>query len=459
MSIRRVLPALLLAGVTALAVHSRAAAASCELAITHVNLVPMTAETILPDRTVRIQGGRIATIVKTRSGGPHCQVTIDGHGGYLLPGLNDLHMHLDTEAFAQAMRLKAAPVDFPGALAPYLANGITGVRVMSGAPDILAFRNRERAVGSVLPRMMVASPMLSGAPPVIPEPLTRVVTTPEAAWAAVDEYASAGYDFIKVRDNLKAPVLRAAIEEARRRGLYVDGHLSQGQGLSVADVLAAGQHGVAHIDNLALAMTSDDDAARFAKLLVACGCLVSTTLQVEANAVEQIERYDAMIARPGVRLMDPALVAAFWAKPNNGYIAGKADPAFFRDLLTKDGLLLRTFVAAGVHVVAGTDALNPMILPGESLHDELEAMVAAGLTPYQALRTATASPAAFVPGFADVGELVAGKAANAVLVAGDPLKDLTTTRTPLAVMSGGRWLTVEMLARRLERAAASYAGK
>ena len=465
MSIRRLLPALLLAAAGFAAGASLPtqvwAAPRCDLAITHVNVVPMSSEAILRDRTVRVQGGRIAAIVKAEPEGSRgCAARVDGHGRYLLPGLNDLHVHLDTVGFAQAFGIKAAPpVDFPAGFALYLANGVTGVRVMSGEPDILAFRDSQRGHRSAFPRLVVASPMLSGAPPVIPEPITRVVTTPEAGRAAVDEYAAAGYDFIKLRDNLKAPVFRAILAEAKARGLYVDGHISQGQGLSVADVLAAGQHAVAHLDNFALDMKRDSDADAYVHELLACRCFVSSTLQVETNALRQIADYDAMIARPSVRYVPPLAVKAFWSKPNNSYADGKADPKFFRELYRQDGVLLRTFVAAGVPVVAGTDALNPMIVPGESLHEELEAMVESGLTPYQALRTATTTPAAVVPGFGDLGEIAPGKTANAVLVAANPLKDIKTLRAPLGVMVGGHWLTPKALTAGLDRAAASYAGR
>jgi imidazolonepropionase-like amidohydrolase len=433
------------------------AASRCDLAITHVNVVPMTASTILRDRTVLVSGGRIESVSKARVAPTRCAQTVDGHGGYLLPGLNDLHVHLDSAAFAQAFKVRAPPVDYADALAPYLAAGVTGVRVMSGAPDILAFRNGQRGPASPWPRLVVASPMLSGDPPVIAEPLTKVVTTPEAGRAAVDGFAAAGYDFLKVRDNLKPDVLRAIILEGRAHGLYVDGHISQGQGLSAIDVLVLGQHAVAHLDNFALAMKSDADASRFAEAMAACSCFVSSTLQVEQNAVAQITGYDRMISRPGVKLMDPILVKLFWAKPNNGYIASKADPGFFRELLRQDGVLLRAFHKAGVPVVAGTDALNPMILPGESLLDELDAMVRAGLSPYDALRTATATPAAVVPGFADLGVLAAGKTANAVLVTGNPLAGLKTLRTPQAVMINGNWLTTADLQHGVDRAVANSA--
>jgi imidazolonepropionase-like amidohydrolase len=431
-----------------------AAQPPCSLAIRDVNLVPMDKERVLPAQDVLISNGRILSI-KPHADHPArtCTQEIEAAGGYLAPGLNDLHVHIDTLAFAQAFGMAGSPINYAAELALYVANGVTGLRVMSGAPDILAFRNAQRGQNSSYPRLVVASPMLSGEPPVLPEPVTRIVRTPQEARAAVREYARQGYDFIKVRDNLKAPVFRAVIAEARRVGLYVDGHISQGQGLSVFDVLRSGQRGIAHIDNLVLLMEDEArDPETFARLLRACDCFVSTTTQVEANAYAQLTDYDRMAARPELAYVNSVLLRAFWLKPHNPYLSGGANPEFFRDLYARDLRLIKRLHDAGVQIVAGTDALNPMIIPGASLHDELASLVEAGLTPFQALRTATAIPAAHVPGFADTGVLVAGRAANAVLVDANPLLDVGALRSPKAVLINGNWLPRNELDRRLAEA-------
>lgn len=456
------IPRIVLAASSILLTVCPASAASppCALAIAHVNVVPMDADHVLADRTVIVAGGRIQAIEPAGTASvSRCTEVVEGGGRYLVPGLNDAHVHLETLAFAQAFGVKAAPIDYPSEMALYMANGVTGIRAMSGAPDILAFRDSQRGGRSPYPRLVVATPMLSGSPPVLPEPVTRVVTTPEAGREAVREYRKLGYDFVKVRDNLAAPVLRAVIDEARRRGLYVDGHISEGQGLSVFDVLRSGQKGIAHLDNLQLLMKDkarDPDA--YVRLFKACGCFVETTLQVEATAVAQIKNYDGIIARPEIKYLNPLLLDAFWRKPNNPYLKDAADPKFFSDLYADEKILLKKLYDGGVHIVAGTDALNPMIIPGASLHDELASMIEAGLTPYQALRTATADSAAYVPGFAGTGELVPGRAANAVLVDADPLADIDALRSPAAVMIDGVWSTREDLQRRLDAAAALNAG-
>ena len=429
----------------------------CSLAILHVNVIPMDSERVLPDRMVTVRGGKIASI-STALRAPHCARTIDGSGRYLVPGLNDMHVHVETLAFAQAFGIGAPAIDYPAEMALYMANGVTGIRVMSGALDILAFRDSQRGRASPYPRMIVATPMLAGSPPVLPEPVTKVLLTPEAARAAVREYKREGYDFVKVRENLPAPVFRAVIAEANKVGFYVDGHISEGQGLSVFDVLASGQKAIAHLDNLQLLMTDklrDPDA--YIRLLRACGCFVETTMQVETNAAAQLTDYDRLAAQPELNDMNPLILNAFWRKPNNPYLKESADPKFFLGLYADEKVLLKKLFDGGVHIVAGTDSLNPMIVPGLALHDELSSLVEAGLTPYQALQTATANPAAYVPGFSDVGVLAPGRAANAVLVDANPLQNVDALRSPDAVMINGNWMTRDDLQHRLDAAAALFA--
>jgi imidazolonepropionase-like amidohydrolase len=432
----------------------------CSLAISHVNLIPMDSDRVMRNRTVRVGGGKILSIAP--SAGRRfsaCEQVVDGADRYLVPGLNDMHTHIETVAFAQALGVKSDPIDFPAVLALYIANGVTGLRIMSGAPDILAFRNSQGASSSY-PRLIVGSPMLSGDPPVLPEPLTKILRAPEQAHAVVRGYAQDGYDFIKVRDNLAAPVFRAVIQEARRDGLYVDGHISQHQGLSVFDVLESGQHAFAHLDDLALQMTDKvHDPVRFISLLRKCGCFIESTIGIERSTLAQLEHYDSMVARPQMRFMNPLVVNAFWLQPNNPYLREKPPLDFLRGLYADSKMLLKKFTDAGVHVVAGSDSLNPMLIPGLALHDEFDGMIEAGLTPYQVLKTATSNVAAYVPGFRDSGVLAVGRTANAVLVRSNPLDGISTLRNPDAVMINGNWRDSDQIRRLLDAAAARYDAK
>ena len=339
---------------------------------------------------------------------------------------------------------------FEDALYLYLAHGVTGVRVMSGAPDILAFR---ASAHGPAPRMLVGSPMLSGAPPVLPEPITRVLETPEEAIEAVNAYADAGYDFIKIRENLAPNVLRAVIDTATARGLNVDGHLPR-----VPNPLATGIRGVAHLDELSLRVRDPArDPQELARQLLACRCYVTTTMSIEVSAPAQLRDYDAAAAHPDIRFIHPMMRRAFWVRERNPYLAENPPPAFFDQLLQTDLLLARVLHEQGVPLLAGTDALIPMIVPGDSLHDELALLVRAGLTPYDALNAATRTPSEMFPGFRDLGVLAAGRAGNAVLVSSNPLQNLAVLRTPDATIIGGVYLDRATLDARLAEIAERFA--
>ena len=410
---------------------------ACTLAVTDVSVVAMDGKGVQRHRSVLIAGNRILRITRRATGTRACARVVDGDGLYLLPGLNDFHMHVETTAFATAFGLEAAPVPFRAVLAPYLAAGITGVRVMSGAPDILEFRRSVQDAPGATPRIVVSSPMLSGDPPVLPEPMTRVVRTAEAAREAVREYAELGYDFIKVRDNLKADVFRAVIDEAAAVGLDVDGHTNRS--LDIFRILESGQRGFAHLDELALSDSVAGDPGKAADLLRACDCYVSTAIGVSANVVAQIENYDAMTVREGVAHMHPMVVDLFWRKPNNPYLKGDASAEFFLKVKQRSQRLALQFNNRGVRLLAGSDALNPMLLPAQSLHEELALLAEAGLSAYDVLRTATVNGADSVPGFEEIGVIAPGYIANLILVRGNPLDDIAALRNPVGVIVDGHY--------------------
>jgi imidazolonepropionase-like amidohydrolase len=295
--------------------------------------------------------------------------------------------------------------------------------------------------------------MLSGEPPVMPEPIVRVVRTAQEAAAAVDAYAEAGYDFVKVRDNLGAGVLRAVMTAAARRGLEVDGHLPRD-----GEPIGEARRGVAHVDELALRVEDEArDPAEFARRLRACGCYVTTTLSIEKNVAAQLRDYDALAARPAMRYVHPLLRDALWEREKNPYLAEGQDPRFFDELLRIDALVVRALAEAGVPLLAGTDALVPMMIPGESLHGELELLQAAGLSRFEALRAATFAPSQVFPRFGDLGLVAPGRAANLVLVRGNPLTDLGVLRRPEAVIVEGEYLDRAAIEDRLAKIADRFA--
>jgi len=428
---------------------SRSVDQPCTLAITNVSAIPMDSERILTDQTIRIAGTQIASIAPSTERGDNCAQTVSGRGLFALPGLNDMHVHVETAAFAQSLQFPEQSINYEDVLFPYLAYGVTGIRIMTGASDILAFRDSEHGV---TPAMLVGTPMLSGAPPVIPEPITHVLESPEAAIEAVNTYADAGYDFIKIRRNLTSEVLEAVIAAARARNLDVDGHLQR-----TADPSSIVQNGIAHIDELSLLVRRQNlDPEELADGLIACRCYVTTTLTVEQSAAAQLRDYDSFASRPEIRFVHPMLRRAWWVRERNPYLAEAADPAFFDDLLQTDLHLVRVLNRRGVPLIAGTDALIPMIVPGASLHDELALLEQAGLSPFEVLSTATRTPAQIFPAFGNMGTLEAGKTANIILIADNPLRNIGALEHPEAVIVDGIILARSALETRMESIAMSY---
>ncbi len=408
---------------------------ACVLGITNVNLIPMTKDLVKPEQTILFSHSEILGISAKSETAAGCDQIIDGADRYLLPGLNDMHTHVENTAFEQGFGLDPEPLPFDALMAPYLVNSTTGMRILSGSPDLLAYRD-STANGDRAPHLVVASPMLSATPPVLPEPITRIVDDPAAARAAVREYAAAGYDLIKIRRNLKLPVYQAVIEEAHLVGLHVDGHITRDIE-SFAHLLTLGQDGFAHLDEFASKTPEKLSVEALTVLLVECGCYVSTTIGVMPNISEQIDNYDGLVDREEMRVMHPLMTNEFWFKPNNPYLREGAPSEFFDTLAQKTGEIVKPLYDAGIPLLAGSDAINPMIVPGYGLLDELDLLVNAGLTPFETLRTATAIPAESVPGFDRVGILEIGRAPNAVLLASNPLEDLAVLQNPDAVILNG----------------------
>ncbi|HSE38562.1 MAG TPA: amidohydrolase family protein, partial [Blastocatellia bacterium] len=189
------------------------------------------------------------------------------------------------------------------------------------------------------------------------------------------------------------------------------------------------------------------------------GIWVSPTLTVYRGIARQVDDIDTVLKRPEMKYLPPWISSQFQAS-NNTYVKRfKKETAkgFFAraELLSK---LVKGLRDAGVRLLAGTDTPVPSVVPGFSLHDELREMVSAGLTPYEALRTATANPAEFLR-TDKFGTVSVGKTADLILVEGDPLKDVTNASRRAGVMTRGRWFTEEELRKLLDEMAASSAQK
>ena len=405
-----------LAGIAAALLVSATARAQSTAAFVDVNVVTMQDERVLPRRTVLVRDGRIAATGHADSvAAPEDAVRVAGGGAYLMPGLADMHAH---------------PVD-PLLHPVYLSYGVTTVQYLNAFDEVRGWP--------------VDGPRVEAcAGPVIG------VRTAEEARGTVAAHAAGGFRCIKVYDDVSVEAYAALADEARARGMRAVGHIPRSLGWR--DLLAARPAAVAHAEEF---LYSPIESQAQVDSIVAGmrdgGIALITTLTNYDLISRQRVELDGLLAMD-LRTV-PAVERRVWAAGRNRYLRSGTPVPTQRRLLGFQRTLVRRMAAAGVRVLLGTDAGNNFVLPGASVHDELAQLVRAGLTPYQALRAATAAPAAFL---GSGGGVVAVDApADLLLVLGNPLDDVANASLIAGVMAGGRWHPADSL--RAMRAAVAAA--
>lgn len=406
--------------------------------IDNVRLVSMApgAPEVESARAVLVMGDRIVEIGAAGAfHAPQGVRVVDGRGYTLIPGLIDAHIHLNDEA----------------ELAGYLAHGVTGVRNMSGYPFHLRLSEKIRQGSLLGPDFITTGPMLNSSGP-NETILQQTVTTGEEARAAVRKQHEAGYRALKVYSNLTREAFEAILDEASRLGMRVAGHSAEGVrtpgiprkkpfDLAWEASLGRGLATLEHIETIVwhgLRDDLDEDKMRgLAARLAVSGDVVTPTLIAHKRLVLIAETKGAYLDRPGSDTINP--LTRFFERGSEEYWSG-VDPSGYEAPHAEFFLVAtRLLHEAGVPLIAGTDSGSFGIIPGASLADELELLVAAGMTPHDALAAATRLGAEAL-GFERSGAIVPGYRANLVLVAGDPLEQIGAVGSPAGVMINGHWL-------------------
>lgn len=461
----RLLIAFLLLTSSVQAQPSRTALARESFAITNVTVITMTSDQPLVGQTVLIQDGRISGL-GSQLEVPAGTRTIDGTGRYLIPGLADMHVHLYSDEWAP--KTKA-----PDELGVIVANGVTTIRLMIGTPDHLQLR-RGLVEGRLLgPQLWIASPQFTGKKDVN----AMVVTTPAEAHAAVKQAANAGYDFIKLTLNISPPVFDAIMAEATRQGIRVVGHVDPRVG--VAKALAAGQH-IDHLDNYMESILADNapmkeslsdrgvfrpknwesldhvDETKIKKIAEATAqsrTWTCPTLTIFRKAFAEGQSLEEIRSRPDWQL-EPLKHRDLYLQANERYWKNPPSEARRKRYVELRHKMLKAISDAGGRIMAGSDTPEWFFGYGYTLHRELESLVLAGLTPYQALATATCNPAEFLHAQSEWGTIAVGKRADLVLLSANPLQDIRNTTKIEGVSVGGKWLTKETLQEMIRAGAA-----
>ena len=438
---------------SALVLVLAAPAAAQSLAITDVHVVDVEAAVAVPGQTVVVADGWIRAVGPDVAIPPGTEV-VDGRGGYLIPGLWDMHAHL---------RHPIAPT----VIMPLLvAHGVTGVREMGSECEnesdpvcldqMLEWRRDVEAGELVGPRLV----QLSSFP--LNPPWDYDVTEPQAR-GIVRELHGRGVDLIKTYYRLSPEALRWIADEAEALGIYAGGHLPLA--MTTAEATAAGVRSVEHTRDLlfdcfpgsaafraeARSQSPPTDVLR-AMVEAHDPAVCDETLSAMASdgtayvPTHVTRRMDALADDPAFRddprrRYLPAAVWDSWQADADRMVAldpspeGRAAIRAFHAL----GLdLTGRAHAAGVTVLLGTDGGDTYSFFGSSAHDELALLVEAGLTPGEALAAATLRPAEFAGREDEHGSVAEGRRGDLVLLGADPLADIGNVREIEAVVLGGR---------------------
>src|SRR5216684_4060062 len=391
------------------------------VAITHVYIIDATGSPPQPDMTVVVKDGRIVELGKSDAvHAPANAKAVNASGKYLIPGLWDMHVHT---VFGEWL-----PRNEKVVLPLFVANGVTGVRDMGGDLDVLkewrAAIAAERLLG---PRMIIAGPMLDG--PVPRFPSSAPVANAADGRKVVDHLKSRGVDFIKIQSLIPRDGYFAAADEAKKLGIVFAGHVPDA--VRAAEASNAGQKSIEH----------------FTGIFEGCSTIEEQLVKGPKGLGLHVKTHDPLAKYAPSAWKDrtwPMFVSDIEKDMDT-------DPLPVRKKFVQMELdMTLAMFRAGVPFMAGTDtAAGVHVFPGFSLHEELALFVRAGLTPMQALQTATLNPAKFMNRLADMGTVEQGKLADLVLLDANPLDDIDNTRKIRAVVLAGRYLDRAALDRML----------
>jgi len=413
------------------------AAQQKQFVIKNVNVITMTSSnTILENATVVISNNLIESI---NGAIPKNATIIDGKGKWLIPGLIDAHVHLPTDNyFGQKFPTQIPDLVFntQDIITPIIANGVTTVLDLDSKMETFGQKKAIEKGYVIGPRIALAALINGG------NGQGRIANTAEEGRIMVRNAKAEGYDFIKVYSKLNIETYNAIVDEAYKQGLKTIGHIPNAFKGKLEQAFVPHFGMVAHAEEFSKNSDSFSvqDAIKFAKLSKDNDTWLSPTLTTMVWIAKQVHSIDSIKNLNSLKYVHP-LLQSKWLTANN-YVknASPENASYFDNMVKFHFQLVKAFKDAGVPIIAGTDAGVSGVVAGFSLHDELELLVQAGLTPQEALNSATLLSAQWLGIDKQIGSIETGKLADLILLDQNPLTDIKNSRKIAGVFVNGKWL-------------------
>ena len=450
-------------------VRGLATPAAGTFAFVDVSVLPMDRDRVLAGQTVVVRDGRITAL------GPSASVRvpadaqrIDGRGKFLMPGLAEMHAHVLGPAQPQELNRDIMFL--------YVANGVTTIRAMLGAPNQLLLRDQMKK-GEVLgPTMFVAAPSLNG----------NSAPNPDTAMKLVRAHKAAGYDLVKLHPGLSRATYDSAVKVAREVGITLGGHVSAQVGID--RTLEARQSTIDHLDGYLEGSVSDDLKRRimsptevpFTEFMAGVSEdkmreLARRTREAGVWNVPTVFLWESLygpFAPESAAVREemkyaPKQWVQNWINQKKNNINNQANagitPELAKQMLAHRRKLLKIMADAGAPLLMGTDSPQMFNVPGFALHRELRLMGESGLTPYQVLESGTKNVGLYIERDlkqdGKFGTIAVGNWADLVLLDANPLQSLDNVTKRAGGMVRGRWVPKSEIDSGLAALAARYAAQ
>ena len=411
------------------------------IAIVNVNVIPMTSETVLHEKTVIVTDGKITSIGEVRETPiPEDIHVIDGTDRYLIPGLSEMHAHVPGGGSDSLQRV----------LHLYVANGITLMRGMLGQSSHLRLRQQILDGEVIGPRLFTSGPSFNG----------RSVSSPQRAEQMVIEQHARGYDFLKIHPGLEMDEFDALAGMANELGIPFAGHVPIDVGVEHA--LEAGIATIDHLDGYmqTLIPAHEDPSGGFEGFFGVLLAEQADEAKIDAivDATRQAGTWNVPTQSLFVHVVSGDDVKDMSEWPEMRYMPERTVRQWMNSKLSVTGdsayrlasanrairirqLIIKKLQQSGAGLLLGSDSPQIFNVPGFAIHRELQSLVDAGLSPYQALLTGTVNPARFFGRIDVAGTVEEGRDADLVLLDSNPLQDISATRRVHGVMLRGRWFS------------------